>query len=302
MWHDASMDDKILNNPFPILLEGNPPFKSWLADLTLKFDAKNGRSYLAKNTHIGPLVIQKTLHPEGDAVCHGIIIHPPGGVAGGDVLKLNVHLLQNTQTLLTTPGAGKWYKANGFVASQHLQFNIALQGCLEWFPQENIIFNGADCQFSSLIELDGNACYAGWDILVFGRLAKGERWETGKLKQNLSIHRAGKLIWQEAINLDANHPFFTSPVGINTHVVSASFVIAAEALPTDLLAKCQAIDIDLTKDKQAQFGISALPHIVSARYIGMSAQTARQYFESLWQLLRPWYAKRAVMRPRIWNT
>ena len=274
----------------------------WLAELTLDFDAKNGRSYLAKRQHNGPLVIQKTLYPEGDAVCHGIIIHPPGGVAGGDELILNVNVQANASALLTTPGAGKWYKANGTAASQHLQFDLAENASLEWLPQENILFDGSIVHFSADIKLGIDAKYAGWEILCFGRQAKGETWLTGKLKQNLVIKRADKMIWQESAHLQANDRFFQSSIGLGGNVVSASFVIAAGTVPADLFAQCQQFEIDNASDNKAKFGVSALPEVFSARYIGMSAQLARHYFEGLWHILRPWYASRSAARPRIWNT
>jgi urease accessory protein len=274
----------------------------WLATLTLDFDAKNGRSYLAKKQHNGPLVLQKTLYPEGETVCHGIIIHPPGGVAGGDELILNVTLQANASALLTTPGAGKWYKANGVAASQHLQFELAGKSSLEWLPQENILFNGSIVDFSAEIHLSEEACYAGWEILCFGRQARGESWLTGNLKQKLLIKRAGKAIWQEGAHLQANDRFFQSSIGLGGNVVSASFVIAAGAVPADLFAKCQQFEIDNASDSKAKFGVSALPEVFSARYIGMSAQSARHYFEGLWHILRPWYVSRPAARPRIWNT
>ena len=274
----------------------------WLANLTLDFSEKDGRSYLAKRQHNGPLVIQKTLYPEGDAICHGIIIHPPGGVAGGDELILNVNLQANSNALLTTPGAGKWYKANGTAASQHLQFDLEEKSSLEWLPQENILFDGSIISFSADINLGIDAKYAGWEILCFGRRAKGEAWLTGKLKQKLVIKRAGKTIWQESAHLQANDRFFQSSIGLGGNVVSASFVIAAGALPADLFAQCQQLEIDNAFDSKAKFGVSALPEVFSARYIGMSAQSARHYFEGLWQILRPWYASRSAARPRIWNT
>lgn len=274
----------------------------WLAELTLDFDAKNDRSYLAKKQHNGPLVIQKTLYPEGDAVCHGIIIHPPGGVAGGDELKLNVNLQANANALLTTPGSGKWYKANGTEASQHLKFDLAENASLEWLPQDNILFDGSIVNFTADIELSADAKYVGWEITCFGRLAKGESWQTGKLKQKLVIKRADKTIWQESAHLQSNDRFFQSSIGLGGNVVSATFVIAAGAVPAELLAQCQQFEIDNASDNKAKFGVSALPQIFSARYIGMSAQSARFYFEGLWHILRPWYASRSAVRPRIWNT
>jgi urease accessory protein len=278
----------------------------WQAQLNLDFNTADGRSYLAKKQHHGPMVIQKTLHPEGPEVCHGIIIHQPGGVAGGDELILQATLAAGANVLLTTPGAGKWYKANGSIASQSLQFDLGENSSLEWLPQENILFDGAMVDFSANIHLRTTATYAGWDILCFGRLARGESWQLGTLKQNLTIKRDHKIIWQERSVLRANERFFHSLIGMAGNVVSANFTIAAGVVPADLLAECQKLQLDGVSqnplDPHARFGVTVLPAVFSARYIGMSAPAARQYFEQLWHILRPWYGQRAAVRPRIWNT
>jgi urease accessory protein len=287
----------------------------WKAFLALSFNSRLDnahvenaqllRTFLEKKQHNGPLVIQKTLHPEGERICHGIIIHPPGGVAGGDELTLNVALADSANVLLTTPGAGKWYKANNKLASQHLHFDIAENACLEWLPQENILFDGAMVEFSAEINLTESARYAGWEILCFGRQARGERWLTGKLAQHLTIKRTNKIIWQERAMLEADDRFFESLIGLNGNVISANFVIAAGAVPVALFNQCQQLQTDdalNVMDKQARFGVSALPQVFCARYIGMSAPAARQYFEKLWHILRPWYLNQAAVRPRIWNT
>ena len=75
--------------------------KHWLAHLQLDFANQNDRTYLAKKQHVGPLVLQKSLHPEGADICHGVIIHPPGGVAGGDTLMLTAQLAANAKVLLS---------------------------------------------------------------------------------------------------------------------------------------------------------------------------------------------------------
>ncbi|MDO9051263.1 MAG: urease accessory protein UreD [Methylotenera sp.] len=299
------MDNAItLQSNTPVAQE-QPILRRWEACLNLDFSKRHDRSYLAKNFHVGPLVLQKTLHPEGDAICHGIIIHPPGGVAGGDELTLKVTLAPKANVLLTTPGAGKWYKANGSVASQHLQFDLAENASLEWLPQENILFDGSEVNFSADIHLSAKARYAGWEILCFGRQAKGERWDVGKLRQSLSITRRDKLIWQERAALKANDPFFHSLIGMAGNVVSAAFVVAAGAVPAELLAKCRQLQMEQVEkitSSQTRFGVTALPEVFSARYIGMSAPEARQFFEALWHILRPWYLDRTAVRPRIWNT
>jgi urease accessory protein len=280
----------------------NPLVKRWEARLDLDFKQSNGRSYLAKNWHQGPLVLQKSLHPEGDAVCHGVVIHPPGGVAGGDELNINIHVNNDANALLTTPGAGKWYKANGYFARQHLLFNVDQNACLEWFPQENILFDGSQVKFLGTVNLGKNAKFASWEILCFGRQAQNEKWQYGQLHQSLSIRRENKLIWNERSVLTPSSLCMTSMVGMNSNLVSGGFVVAAGSVPANIIEACRAIKLDSMLDSYAQYGVTALPEVFSARYIGFSSQTARAYFEQLWQILRPWYTGFDAKRPRIWNT
>lgn len=279
-----------------------PLVKRWQARLNLDFKSIKGRSYLARKLHVGPLVLQKTLYPEGDAVCHGIVIHPPGGVAGGDQLALNAYLDKDTHALLTTPGAGKWYKANGSFATQQLAFDVGESACLEWLPQENILFDGSKVALTAQVNLAKEARFAAWEILCFGRQAQQERWISGGMKQKLHIFREKKLIWHECAAIKPSDLAIKSIIGTQGRVVSASFVVAAGAIPENVLEACRAVKPKQKLDANARYGVTALPEIFSARYVGQSTQCAKAYFELLWQCLRPWYANREVLRPRIWNT
>lgn len=274
----------------------------WLASLKLGFAHKDGRSYLATKQHSGPLLVQKTLHPEGETVCHAIVIHPPGGVAGGDSLQLEVALESQSQVLLTTPGAGKWYKANHKIARQQLSFEVGASASLEWLPQENILFNGAQVQFQAEIHLSENACFAGWDIACLGRQAQGERWCEGHYRQGLKIYRNQRLIWQENANFSPQSILLQSKVGLGGRPVIGTFLIAASQLSSALLQTCRDVQPDHRLDVGAKWGITVLPEMVVARYVGDSSQCAKAYFERLWCLLRPWYLGKAAVRPRIWNT
>lgn len=270
----------------------------WIADLWLEFGWLNGRTLLARKRHNGPLVIQKTLYPEGENVCHGIIIHPPGGVAGGDRLSINAVAGDQAHVLLTTPGAGKWYKANGQRASQQLNFKLESAAILEWLPQETIIFDAAQAFLTTQVELAPGACYAGWEIVCLGRQAAGEKFLQGWLRQRMQIWREGKLIWAEFADLHGGDALLDSPIGLNGCAVMASFIVAAGVTPSEVLEACRAV----APTDNADWGVTALPEVFSARYLGNSAPAAREYFEKLWAILRPWYAAREAHRPRIWNT
>ncbi|MDT7849556.1 urease accessory protein UreD [Methylophilus sp. VKM B-3414] len=271
--------------------------KHWQARLELGFAKREARSYLAHRLHKGPLVVQKSLHPEGEAVCHAVIVHPPGGVAGGDALHLQVHVGEGANALLTTPGAGKWYKANGTIATQTLHFQLASGSGLEWLPQENILFDAAEVGFNAEIDLAGDATLAAWDIVCLGRQAQQEVWQTGAYQLNQRIRRDGRLIWNERARMHGNDRLKSSPVGLGGSVVFGTFLVCAGAVPAEVLQACREITLP-----DANTGVTALPEVLCIRYVGQASQQARQYFEQCWQLLRPWYYQKDAVRPRIWNT
>ena len=62
-----------------------PLSSTWQASLALGFARRDDSTILARREHRGPLRVQKPLYPEGPGVCHAIVLHPPAGIAGGDL-------------------------------------------------------------------------------------------------------------------------------------------------------------------------------------------------------------------------
>jgi urease accessory protein len=271
---------------------------AWKAELSLVFRRLGARSVLAERRHEGPLVIQKPLYPEGPGVCHAVLIHAPGGIAGGDALTVNLSLEQDARVLITTPAATKWYKADGRAARQTGRFQVAMGAVLEWLPLEAIVFDQADARIESRVVLAEGAVFAGWEITCLGRRASGEVFRHGGLIQAMEISRDGRLIWNDRMALSGGDRMLTSPVGLGGHHVTGAMVVAGpRPLPADMLASCrELVPLD------GQGGITALPEIVSARYLGGSAENAKIYFESVRRVLRPWYAALNAHRPRIWDS
>ena len=209
-----------------------------------------------------------------------------------------MELDEHAHALLTTPGAGKWYKANGADAGQELRFEIAAGALLEWLPQETILFDAARVRMSARVDLAAGARYAGWEILCLGRRAAGERFQSGHWRQQLQIFRAGAPIWNDHAEVRGGDPLLQSPVGMSGRSVVGRLLVAAGEVPADVVARCREIE----PAGNALHGISALPEICVATCLGDDAEALRNYFEALWAVLRPWYAKLDAQRPRIWNT
>ncbi len=270
----------------------------WAARLELGFRRTGARTVLAHRRHVGPLVVQKALYPEGEALCHAVLVHPPGGIAGGDRLGLYVTVGDNAHAVLTTPAATKWYRADGRPAQQLTHFAVDNGAALEYLPQETIIFDGALTRIETTVDLGESGTYAGWDIVCLGRRASGETFRYGHLHQRLTIRRGQHLLWHEAASIAGSDPMLASPVGLSGASVFAALVVAAGSAPADVIAAARAV---LPRDG-LRWGITAPPGIVSARYLGHHAEAARDWFAGLWEILRPWYAGLAAVRPRLWST
>jgi urease accessory protein len=255
---------------------------------------------LASRRHDGPLVVQKPLYPEGEAPCHTIVVHPPGGIAGGDELEIEARLGGGAHTLLTTPGATRWYKANGLGARQRVRLQVAAGGCVEWLPQENLLFDAARATMAVDIALAESARYVGWEIVCFGRVAAGERFATGGLRQSTMIRIGGRLVWNERAILDAGDPLFRSPLGLAGRSVTGTLLVAGAAIPATAVERCRELAGGVAAEDRA--GVSNLAQVFVARYLGASAERCRALFAALWAALRPVTLGREACPPRIWRT
>jgi len=264
-----------------------PVAGSWKASLSLGFQNINRKTVLSERRSEGPLVVQKPLYPEGPELCHAIVVHPPGGIAGGDDLSIGVKSEKHSSALLTTPGAGKWYRSSGPWARQKLFFEV--NGDLEWLPRETIVFDGALAQLGCEVRLGPGARYIGWEIVCLGRTGSRERFSRGKLHLETRIFKQQNLLWLERGAIDGGGALLRSPAGLDGRTVFGTLVATCDS--PAVLHQCRKIA-----------AVTLLPGLLVARYLGDSTEEAFHKFSSLWQLLRPAVMQRAAVPPRIWRT
>jgi urease accessory protein len=265
-----------------------PVAQSWKAELALAFERRGERTVLAERRHDGPLVVQKPLYPEGDAVCHAIVVHPPAGIAGGDELELGARAAGGAHALLTTPGAGKWYRSAGPWAQQKLRFEVG--GALEWLPQETIVFEGARARLETEVRLQGGARYLGWEILCLGRTGSGEKFGKGEVRLDTKLYRDGRLLWLERGRIEGGGALLDSPAGLQGRPVCGTLVASGAQFD---LAACREVE---------GLAVTQLPDALLARYLGDSSEEAKRLFARLWAVLRPALVGREAVPPRIWST
>ena len=270
--------------------------RSWRATLDLSYESRAARTVLAKRTHDGPLVVQKPLYPEGDAVCHTIVVHPPGGIAGGDELDICARVDAGAHALLTTPAAGKWYRSSGPWARQTVKLAANDRACVEWLPQETIVFDGALADIRTEVTLAKDASYIGWDVVCLGRRASGETYRNATTRLHTRITREGSTVWLERGVVEAGSVLMGSAAGLAGRSVFGTMV-ATGAITRALLDACRA-----ERAEEGTGAVTCPPQLFVARYLGDSSEAARNFFQRLWQRVRPAIAGRDAHMPRIWST
>jgi urease accessory protein len=269
----------------------------WEAQLKLSFVRDGARSVLHERVHTGPLRVQRPFYPEGDGVCHVYVLHPPGGLVGGDRVHLDVSAEAGVHVLLTTPAAGKLYRSAGSLSEQMQTLRVAAGALLEYLPQETIAFDGAHGQLSTRVELSGDARFMGWEMLCLGRPAAQERFTRGTLGQSIELSRDGRVSLHERGWHVGGSAALSAPWGLANWPVLGTFVCAAHDA-----ASCIERAREVALPSVGLAAMSGWDDLLVARYLGPSVEQGRAFFVELWSVLRPVLLGREACAPRIWRT
>ena len=130
---------------------------SWHAQLDLHYTVEDARTVL-RFAHTGPLRVLQSLYPEGPGVCHNVLVHPPGGLVGGDTLEVHAQVAAGAHALITTPGAMRFYRSEGATALQCsavqcTQLAVAEGARLEWLPLESLCYSGSQAENHLTLQL-----------------------------------------------------------------------------------------------------------------------------------------------------
>lgn len=270
----------------------------WQGSLQLKFALRHGKTQLIHAQGQAPLKIQRPFYPEG-AVCHGVVLHTAGGIVGGDSLSQHIHLEANTQALLTTAAASKVYRSNGQQARQIIQIEVGSGACLEWLPQETIIFNGAQYRQDLRVELALGASWLGWEITRLGRSARGEMFLQGEWRSHTEVWQQGRPLWIDRQWLPATKTILDSPHGLAGQPVVATLAWVGQAVSPEIVEKARMLMPPT--ERLGEAGVTELQSGLLCRYRGNSTLEARKWFTDVWQLLRLSLLGRNITKPRVWQ-
>jgi len=274
-----------------------PERAGWEAHLDLGFERDGERTVLSRRAHVGPLRVQKALYPEGSEVCQAVVVHPPGGIVGGDRLALDVVVGTGAFAQVTTPGAAKWYRSAGARAFLRTRLTLAAGAALEWLPLETLVFDGANAVIDTRIELGRGARFIGWDVVALGRTASSERFDRGRYRQSVELHQDGELVWCERAVLGGGSAALQSGAILGSAPVFGTMIVAGADVDDELVATCRSAG-----GPSELLAMTRVAQVLVARVRGDSTIGARTHLATLWRALRPAFLGRAAVPPRLWST
>lgn len=267
----------------------------WRGELTLHYGRQGEKTILTRAYHRAPLKVQRPFYPEGVGCCHTVLLHTAGGIVGGDRLATTITLDPHSHALLTTAAATKIYRSNGPESHQEITIRLGAGACLEWLPQGAIAFQGAYYRQQMRVELEPGACFMGWEVVRFGRTARGEQFLTGQWRSHLTVYQGGKLLWGDRAGLQGCRETVDHPHSLGGQPILASFIAIGRPGSPDLLPTLRAIP------SEGESSLTLTPgEGILGRYRGPTRAGAQAWLMALWSALRPNDGDRSPLKMRIW--
>jgi urease accessory protein len=274
---------------------------TWHASLSLEYTLESERS-VARYLHQGPLRILQSLYPEGDAICHNVLVHPPSGLVGGDTLDMQVTVGSGAHGLVTTPGATRFYRSEAGLATQQLHARVETGARLEWLPLEAIAYNQCDALNRAVFDLAPGAEMMAWDLTAFGLPAADLPYVKGTFRQHLEI--PGVWLERGTLNADDNR-LMDSPLGLAGQRCMGTLMFAAgSAMADERIERALACARELLEASPLRLTAGATsPHkqVVVLRVLAPVTEPAVQLLKKVWAAWRQAMWGLQGSYPRLWN-
>lgn len=262
----------------------------WQASLALRFSRAPDKTVLNTAQHRGPLTVQRPFYPEGDT-CHLYLLHPPGGIVGGDELLITAGLEPDSHVLMTMPGASKFYRSTGKRATLSQRFDLGERATLEWLPQDTIFFPGAYAALQSVFHLTATSTLLAWELFCLGRPVMNDAFRHGEIDNRLEVWRDGEPLLIERLHVAHGD---LSPVASQPWVGSLLCYPANNKLLDNVRARLAPF--------AAFAGATLTDGLLSVRFLSHDNLICQQVMRDIWQYLRPLLTAKPPSPPRIWQT
>lgn len=273
--------------------------RGWTAHLELEVVRRGEQVVPGRRGHVGPLRLQRPFYPEGLDWPHLYLLHPPGGVVGGDRLEMEVSVRRAASALVTTPAAQKLYRSLGPVSVQRAVLEVEEGAALEWLPAETLVFDGAHARQDTAVRLASGAAFLGWEVVGLGRPASQLAFSRGELALGIDIRRGGAPLFVDRLRLRGGSAALDEAWGMaGATVLGTLYCVPARS---EGLAPLVEAVRGVSSEPDVRAAATALDDLVVVRALGPMIEPVRRWLARAWSELRPRVLGRPAVPPRIWS-
>lgn len=168
----------------------------------LSVKPRDGRSVIAGLHQQGSL---KMLFPRtDDTALTAVLLNTAGGITGGDRFDLRATAQAGTDLTITTQAAERAYRAASGSGRVCSGLKAGKNAKLFWLPQETILYDHAALRRSLDVTLEDGATVLLAETLIFGRAAMGETVEQLDLHDQITLRRAGRIVFADRTHVCGN--------------------------------------------------------------------------------------------------
>ena len=211
-----------------------------------------------------------------------------GGILAGDHYDLRIALGAGAGARVTTAAATQVYRMPQGEATQSIQLQLGAGSRLEWLAQPTILFGGARFTQTTSVTLGPGAQLALLDVLVPGRLARGEVYQFDRYAARLEVRAtAGRLLLAERALLEPRRHDLTAPGLLGTTPVLGSLYILGDGVDAERDCARVARRTDGLSGLLIDLGAAVLPNGCGmlVRALGMTASQAHAALLKVWNVL-----------------
>jgi urease accessory protein len=260
--------------------------------LKLKFQCDAWEKTIIKNcyeTH--PMRVSRPFRLDEGDNCRGYFYlrNNSPGLLAQDKLCFDFDLAENTQVYLTEQSATKVHPMQEKVAAEvNYRWNVKQQAMVEFVAEPLILYQDSAFNQTTIFNLDSTASLFWCDLILPGRLARGEFYQFRSYNHVLEVSSVGGELWfKERIHLIGSHNPFSH------HQLFASFPIMGSAIAIQPQIELNLLKntLDSLNDSQQEdflVATSILPHNkgVLIRVLATQTQKVKSYWHSVISLLR----------------
>jgi urease accessory protein len=264
------------------------------------FVAREGRARLSHLYQTDPLRVLFPDAPPGELPV-AVLLTTSGGLVGGDRLTIDVDIGSGAAVHVTAQAAEKIYRSNGPDTALDIALRIGASARLEYLPPETILFDGARLRRRAVVALASDAVLLAGEILVFGRIASGERMASGLVHDAWELRRDGRLIWADSFHLadDSLGSLLNKsadPSCLDGATACATLFLAAPDAAAFLAGARESIAASGVRG-----GATMVSGVLVARLLGTDAAALRGAYVRLAGHLRQAQAGLPAAMPGLWH-